>query len=113
MDQKTLETLLRLQRNHGNMVSFRTPNGRLVYFINDPDEVRRILVRRHARYGKGRGFERVKMLLGNGLIVSDGDVWRRARTMIQPAFSKQNTHKLIDRIILCCKKRAGRWNEEN
>jgi len=110
VDPETLDTLLRLQKTYGNMISMRTPGGRLVYFINDPDEVRRILVRRHAKYGKGRGFERVKMLLGNGIIVSDGDVWRRARTMIQPSFSRQNIHKLIGTMIHCCKERATAWS---
>jgi cytochrome P450 len=110
VNPETLDALLRLQNEYGNMVSIRTPGGRLVYFINEPDEVRRILVRRHAKYGKGRGFERVKMLLGNGIIVSDGDVWRRARTMIQPAFSRQNVHKLVATMIRCCKDKEAAWN---
>jgi cytochrome P450 len=110
VDPETLDVLLRLQRDYGNMVSITSPGGRQTYFVNDPDEVRRILVRRHAKYSKGRGFERVKMLLGNGIIVSDGDVWRRARTMIQPAFSRQNVHKLIEQMTLCCQRRAEHWN---
>jgi len=109
VDKATLGVLQDLQINYGNMVSINSPNGRHALFVNDPDEVRRILVRRHTRYDKGRGFERVKMLLGNGIIVSDGDVWRRARTMIQPAFSKKNVHKLIDLMIACCETRAEQW----
>src|SRR5690606_36559383 len=49
-------------------------------------------------------------LLGNGLIVSDGDVWRRSRTMIQPAFSRANMHRLIEVIVTCCKERERRWS---
>jgi len=91
------------------MVSMNNPNGRLGYFVNDAVEVRRILARRHSKYHKGPGFERVKMLLGNGLIVSDGDVWRRSRTMIQPAFSRQNVHRLMTVMVECCDRRAVRW----
>ncbi|MBT8092572.1 MAG: cytochrome P450 [Gammaproteobacteria bacterium] len=109
IDQQTLETLEGLQAEYGDMVSMNKPNGRLAYFVNDAAEVRRILVRRHARYHKGPGFERVKMLLGNGLIVSDGDVWRRSRTMIQPAFSRQNVHRLLAVMVGCCDRRAVRW----
>ena len=61
------------------------------------------------RYRKGPGFERVKMLLGNGLIVSDGEVWRRARRMIQPAFTRQNIHRLIGLMIECTRHRASMW----
>jgi cytochrome P450 len=109
VDMETLGVLQDMQINYGNMVSINSPNGRHALFVNDPDEVRRILVRRHTRYDKGRGFERVKMLLGNGIIVSDGDVWRRARTMIQPAFSKKNVHKLIEQMSACCEQRAEHW----
>jgi cytochrome P450 len=49
------------------------------------------------------------MLLGNGLIVSDGDVWRRSRTMIQPAFSRQNIHRLMTVMVECCDRRAVHW----
>ncbi len=109
IDQETLATLEGLQREFGDMVSMTKPNGRLAYFVNDADEVRRILVRRHSKYHKGPGFERVKMLLGNGLIVSDGDVWRRSRTMIQPAFSRQNVHRLMTVMVECCDRRAVHW----
>jgi cytochrome P450 len=109
LDAETLARLRSLQREYGDVVSLNQANGRLAYFVNDAVEVRKILTRRHARYEKGPGFERVKMLLGNGLIVSDGDVWRRSRTMIQPAFSRQNVHRLMAVMVECCDRRALRW----
>lgn len=109
IDPETLETLQGLQREYGDMVSMQRPNGRLAYFINDPAEVHRILARRHAKYRKGPGFERVKMLLGNGLIVSDGDIWRRSRRMIQPAFGRQNIHRLVDVMVDCSERRDKHW----
>ena len=109
IDPATLAALQALQHDYGDMVSLMQANGRRAYFINDAHEVRRILTRRHAKYVKGPGFERVKMLLGNGLIVSDGDVWRRSRTMIQPAFTRQNVHRLLSVMVECCDRRAVRW----
>ena len=109
IDPETLDTLLRARDEYGDIVAMVRRNGRRAYFINDPAEVRRILVRRHSRYVKGPGFERVKMLLGNGLIVSDGEAWRRSRTMIQPAFSRQNVHRLIKVMVQCCDHLAVRW----
>src|SRR5210317_726027 len=109
LDAETLATLQYLQNEYGDMVSLNQPNGRLAYFVNDAAEVRKILARRHSKDGKGPGFERVKMLLGYGLIVSDGDVWRRSRTMIQPAFSRQNVHRLMTVMVECCDRRAAAW----
>ena len=110
IDPETLATLTQLQREYGDMVSMHRPNGRLAYFINDAAEVHRILARRHAKYRKGPGFERVKMLLGNGLIVSDGDVWRRSRRMVQPAFGRQNIHRLMDVMVECSQRRDRHWS---
>lgn len=109
IDPATLEILEQARREYGNLVAFTKPNGRSAFFVNEPYEIRRILVRQHGRYLKGPGFERVKMLLGNGLIVSDGDVWRRSRTMIQPAFSRANVHRLIPLMVRCAREREQRW----
>jgi len=109
IDNETLQSLQKARATHGNVVAITRPNGRQAYFINEPADVRQLLVKQHARYRKGPGFERVKMLLGNGLIVSDGDIWRRSRRMIQPAFSRQNVHRLIDLMVECTEIRATRW----
>ena len=37
-------------------------------------------------YVKGRAIKRVGLLLGNGLMVSEGEFWKSQRRMIQPAF---------------------------
>ena len=109
IDADTLALLQDLQSQYGNFVGLEKENGRQAIFINDAAEVRKLLVKHHSKYRKGPGFERVKMLLGNGLIVSDGDIWRRSRTMIQPAFSRQNVHRLIGLMIDCTLKRANDW----
>lgn len=110
IDPATLDVLRSLRDEYGDTVSVTRPNGRLAYFINKPADVRSILVKRHSCYRKGPGFERVKMLLGNGLIVSDGDTWRRARTMIQPSFSRQRIHELTDIMLRCAQAVDRRWS---
>ena len=109
IDPETLALLQNLQADYGNVVLMTKANGREAVFINDAAAVRKLLVRQHGKYRKGPGFERVKMLLGNGLIVSDGATWRRSRTMIQPAFSRQNVHRLIGLITSCCAERVAEW----
>ncbi|MGJ7520940.1 cytochrome P450 [Variovorax sp. LT1P1] len=59
--------------------------------LHDPDDIRRVLLTHRGNYVKGAGLERVRVLLGNGLIVSDGELWARQRRMIQPAFQGQAT----------------------
>jgi cytochrome P450 len=109
IDPDTLECFSALRQQYGNVVNLTTLNGRRACFINDATDVRKLLVKQHANYKKGPGFERVKMLLGNGLIVSDGVTWRRSRRMIQPAFSRQNLHRLIEIMTSCAEKTSARW----
>lgn len=111
VDPESLDVLRQLQRDYGDVVSVTSPNGRPGLFINEPDLIHRILVKHHARFHKGPGFERVKMLLGNGLIVSDGTTWRRSRRMIQPAFSRKKLHQLLTMMHQCCQNLALRWRE--
>jgi cytochrome P450 len=71
------------------------------FVINNADALKHILINNHKNYLKGVVFERVKMLLGNGIIVSDGELWRRQRRMIQPAFAKDVIAKLCAGIQRC------------
>jgi len=108
---ETLQKLTVLQAKLGNMFSFKTSQDSLAYFINEPALIKALLVKNYSNYKKGPGFERIEMLLGNGLIVSDGEIWRRSRRMIQPAFSRQNIHKLIQQMLLCSKNRESLWSK--
>lgn len=57
--------------------------------IHDPDDIRHVLLANRGNYVKGVGLERVRVLLGNGLIVNDGESWARQRRMMQPVFHSQ------------------------
>lgn len=111
IDPQTLECLTALRDEYGDIVAVTKDSGRHAMLVNDADAVRRLLTRRHSRYRKGPGFERVKMLLGNGLIVSDGDQWRRARTMVQPAFTRQAVNRLTEVMADCADRRAVAWRQ--
>lgn len=55
----------------------------------DPLLVERVLVGNAAAYGKNTpGYERLSDLLGQGLLTSQGEVWKRQRRIAQPQFSR-------------------------
>jgi cytochrome P450 len=98
-DPESLGVLTRLTADHGDIAcvwSKDRPHPSL--FLNDPEHVRQVLVTNHGNYVKGVGFERVKMLLGNGIITSDGEFWRRQRTMIAPGFTRGSVAKLSEQV---------------
>ncbi len=82
------------------------------YLINHPDYIKHVLLRNHTNYKKGVGFDRVKMLLGNGIIVSDGPFWRRQRRMMQPSFNRKVTAQLSDQIQRCNLDLLSQWQAQ-
>ncbi len=61
-----------------------------LYVLRHPDHIRDVLITHAASYTKTHsGLERLSKVLGQGLLTSDGDVWKRHRRMIQPAFARQ------------------------
>ncbi len=103
-NDESLPVLQELMRRYGDVcrVSMHSrANDGLVTL--DPDHLRHVLLTHRSNYVKGVGLERVRMLLGNGLIVSDGEAWARRRRMIQPAFHSQvirSFSSLIQRLNL-------------
>lgn len=109
-DQATFELLPRLVERYGEIVRVRAPNlKRPAWVLANPEHIRRVLVKNQRNYVKGVGFERVEMLLGNGIIVSDGAFWRRQRTMIQPAFSRSHMGRHFEMIRAVTEQLARDW----
>lgn len=85
--------------------------GLPIWVLNDPEAIHHVLTKRQPDYVKGVGFERVKMLLGDGLIVSDGDHWKQRRRMLQPAFSRPSVGGMRSLVAECIENRAHIWEQ--
>jgi cytochrome P450 len=72
--------------------------GTNVYVVSDPEYVDHILRINWQNYVKGQAIKRVGLLLGNGLMVSEGEFWKSQRRMVQPAFHHQAVRALINVI---------------
>lgn len=56
--------------------------------VSDPDMAKHILQENNRNYRKSFGYEVLRLLLGNGLVTSEGDFWRTQRRLMQPAFHR-------------------------
>ena len=66
------------------------------YVTRNPNHAEHVLRDNWRNYVKGQAVKRVALLLGNGLIVSEGELWKRQRRMIQPAFHRETLNSLVD-----------------
>jgi cytochrome P450 len=88
---------------------FAPGRGVYNYVINHPDDIKRVLLSNHRNYTKGEGMDRVKILLGNGIMTSEGDFWRRQRRMMQPSFHRRVIDRFTRLIHEVNEKFAERW----
>jgi cytochrome P450 len=91
---------------------FAPGRGVYNYVINHPDDIKRVLLTNHRNYTKGEGMDRVKILLGNGIMTSEGDFWRRQRRMMQPSFHRRVIDQFSALIREVNEKFADRWAEK-
>ena len=106
-----LDYLERMWREHGDVVQFPIPRPPS-YLVNDPDAVRLVLVDQARSFGKSTiQYRALSLVTGEGLLTSDGDVWRRQRRMVQPAFHHETLAQLTDHIERASAAVVSSWNQ--
>jgi cytochrome P450 len=80
-----------------------------VYAVRDVELAHHVLVENWQNYTKGQAIRRVALLLGNGLMVSKGDLWKRQRRMIQPTFNHESIGRSTQLIAAVNTELAGKW----
>ena len=76
--------------------------GRDVYAMGAPELVHEVLVNQATKFEKpreGLTADQLRRLLGDGLLTSNGELWRRQRRAIQPAFRKERLADYADLIV--------------
>lgn len=91
---------------------FQIPTGgrsRLI-FTAHPDAIERILHGGVDNYFKGKGYDPIRPLLGNGLVTSTGDFWVRQRKLTQPAFHMNNLRRMVPVMARCTEDMLALWD---
>jgi cytochrome P450 len=95
----------------GDIVFFRMGPER-VYLLNHPDHIRNVLVTHQRYFKKGRALERARMLLGEGLLTSEGALHLRQRRMIQPEFHRSAVARYAEAMIRLSERQSRHWRDE-
>ncbi|HWZ58028.1 MAG TPA: cytochrome P450 [Gemmatimonadaceae bacterium] len=64
--------------------------------VSHPDDVQRVLVTEQRAFTKGRALERSKLMLGEGLLTSEGAYHLRQRRLVSPAFHRERIARYAD-----------------
>jgi cytochrome P450 len=85
--------------------------GTDVYVVSDPEHVDHVLRNNWRNYKRGQAIKRIGFLLGNGLIVSEGEFWKKQRQMIQPAFHDKAIGALTNVISAANVALLEKWKD--
>src|SRR5262245_61896745 len=96
------------QRTYGDVVQFRFFPWRGFFFAH-PRDIRHVLQDNHRNYWKGVVFAKLKRIGGEGLVFSDGDLWRRQRRLAQPAFHRDRIAAMAGMMTEATGEMLDRW----
>jgi len=84
--------------------------GKRIYFVNDAQYVKRILLDNVANYPKSVTYRNnLRPFLGNGLLISEGDFWQRQRRLAQPAFHLRRLKALAAAMAEAATRMSADW----
>lgn len=90
---------------------YYAPSGGVgLYVLRDPEHIWEVLVRDAAKYGKTHSaLRQLEGVLGEGLLTTDGDLWRRQRRLVQPAFGPKRLAEYAAAFVDECERTARGW----
>ncbi len=106
-----LQNVLALRQRYGDVVRLRL-GGIHAHLIANPDLVQEVLHTRNREFDKHtRGTYKLRLVLGLGLLTSEGSFRLRQRRISQPAFHRKKIVSFAERMVNAAQEMCGEWRE--
>jgi cytochrome P450 len=106
-----LEGMRAIAREYGDIVRFHVM-GQERILVNRPDWINQVLVIQHSKFHKSELTRRVTVrMLGQGLLISEGEFWRRQRRLAQPAFHRGRVNDYAAAMLELTESHLERWRD--
>lgn len=93
-------------------IYYAPSKGQGLYVLRHPDHLREVLVTRASSFTKTHtAFARLSLVLGDGLLTTDGDTWKRQRRMVQPAFAHDRLAGYAAAMTAEAARAASPWKD--
>ncbi|MFF5179674.1 cytochrome P450 [Micromonospora sp. NPDC000316] len=102
--------LMRTAASYGDAVRLG-PSFKTLHFFNHPDHAKHVLADNSQNYHKGVGLAQARRALGDGLLTSEGELWRKQRRVIQPAFQAKRIAAQAGVVVEEADRLVGRLRE--
>lgn len=103
-----------MAREYGDVVRLGALSGRARwYLVAHPQGVEHVLRTNSRNYTKGVFARPLKLMVGEGLVTSEGAYWLRQRRLAQPAFHKRRIAALADGMAAATQDMLREWDERH
>lgn len=113
LQHQPIEYLGHLWREYGDLVRLPIVPGVTFFLAAHPDHAEHILSQHQELYGKPDIFlKSMGLMQGQGLLSSEGAVWRKQRRLMQPVFRQQQLTMLHTVMLSCVESMLREWEEK-
>jgi cytochrome P450 len=106
-----LRLMRRMAREYGDIVRIPVAFGTRI-LLNHPDWIEQVLVIQHSKFHKSAlSKQATKRLLGQGLLISEGELWRRQRRLAQPAFHRTRINEYARTMVEVAQTHVREWRD--
>ena len=82
-----------------------------IFLVFHPDAIEELLVARNRDFIKSPGVRLLRPVLGDGLLLSEGDTWLRQRRLVQPAFHRQRVAAYGEVMASFAERHVAAWRD--
>jgi cytochrome P450 len=104
-----LEMFERGLREHGDTARYRFGPFDFVV-IHRPEDIRTVLLERADDFRKSRSYQGLELVVGKGLLTSEGEFWKRQRQLMTPAFHHKRLVDFGATMVRCSSELADDWD---
>jgi cytochrome P450 len=110
LQYQPLPFLASLAAKYGDASKFKV-GPQPIFFFAHPELVREVLVTKNASFMKGLALQRTKVVLGEGLLTSEGELHKRQRRLAQPAFHRERIQRYGEIMVEQATLSRDRWHD--
>jgi cytochrome P450 len=88
--RRPLDAYVRLYARYGDAIRVPLTPRQSFYLLSRPEHAEHVLAANQENYVKAVTYRPLRALIGDGLLTSEGERWRRHRRLVQPVFSRRH-----------------------
>ncbi len=111
--ENRLAMFMKAQQTYGNLVHFAVGKKRHLYLVSEPGYIEYVLIEHPEQFSRGLIFKRrASKMIGTGLLTSEGDLNKRNRRLMLPAFHHHRIANYANVMVQQTQRVLDQWTPD-